>query len=258
MNCGRWNPALWGYAGVIRKLGRDFGFVKLVLFGSIGLYLACMMVDPSGIRSGVGLSFLAPSTRSLFLFGASGAAPVFVLGHWWTVLSAAWLHGGLMHIAFNMMWVRSLGPVTAEMYGAGRMIIIYTASSITGFFLSSVAGYTLSGYPGAHLTVGASAPIFGLLGALVYYGRRGGSSMVGRQAWSYAVILFIFGLVFPGVDNWAHGGGFVGGYAVAAWLNPLLPERGDHLLAAVICLVATAISILASIIYGLPFLTAAG
>jgi rhomboid protease GluP len=257
LSCGRWNPSLWGYAGAIRKLGGDFGFVKLLLVGCVGLYAASLLMDPTAIRMGGALSFLSPSTRSLFLFGASGAVPVFGYGHWWTVLSAGWLHGGLLHIAFNMMWVRNLAPVTAGIYGAGRMIIIYSASSITGFALSSLMGRGFPNLPflrGAMITVGASAPIFGLLGALVYAGRRGAGSSVGRQAWSYAVILFIFGLLFPGVDNYAHAGGFVGGYALAKWLDPMKPERGDHLLMAVICLAATAVSILASIVYGLPIL----
>jgi rhomboid protease GluP len=261
LNCGRWNPALWGYAGAIRKLGRDFGFVKLLLMGCVGLYVATLLIDPSSIRMGGMLSFLSPSTRGLFLFGASGAVPVFIYGRWWTLLSAGWLHGSLLHILFNMMWVRNLAPVTAEIYGAGRMIIIYTISCIAGFALSSFMGYIVPGLPflrGAALTVGASAPIFGLLGALVYSGRRGASSMVGRQAWSYAVILFIFGLVFPGVDNYAHAGGFVGGYVIGKWLDPMQPERGDHLLAAVVCLLLSALSILASVLFGLPLLTGPG
>ena len=73
------------------------------------------------------MSFMAPASPALFLFGASGSLPVFGLGRWWTVLSAAWLHGGLLHILFNMMWVRQLAPATAELYGPGRMVIIYTA-----------------------------------------------------------------------------------------------------------------------------------
>jgi rhomboid protease GluP len=260
MNCGRWNPSLWGYAGAIRKLGRDFGFVKLVIGGCVVLYLLSYLVDP---QPGSGLmSLLSPGTRGLFLFGASGAIPVFVYGRWWTVLSAAWLHGGLLHILFNMLWVRSIAPTAAEIYGAGRMIIIYTASSITGFLLSSVMGYAFPWLPsflrGASLTIGASAPIFGLLGALVYSGRRGASSMVGRQAWGFAVILFIFGVLFPGVDNYAHAGGFAGGYAMAKRLDPMKPEKGDHLLIAVICLVVTGLSIVASIILGLPVLTQPG
>ena len=55
----------------------------------------------------------------LFRFGASGAIPVFRFDRWWTIFSAGWLHGGLLHIFFNMLWVRQLAPETAELYGAG-------------------------------------------------------------------------------------------------------------------------------------------
>ena len=126
-------------------------------------------------------SMLGPGSRSLFLFGASGAIPVFVYDRWWTVLSAGWLHGGALHILFNLMWVRNLGPAVEDLYGAARMIIIYTIAGVGGFLLSSFAGAYIPPLPflrGAQFTIGASAPIFGLLGALVHYGKRGGSSMV--------------------------------------------------------------------------------
>ncbi len=259
MNCSRWNPGLWGYAPMLRRLGMDLGFTQMVLAGCVTLYVATLLIDPSSIRTGGALSFLSPGVRALFLFGASGAAPVFEYGRWWTVLSAAWLHGGLIHIGFNMMWVRQLAPATAEAYGPARLVVIYTVSSITGFVLSSLAGYYLGAFPfpllrGAIFTVGASAPIFGLLGALVFYGKRGGSSLLGRQAVSYAVILFIFGLVFPGVDNYAHAGGFAGGYYTARFLDPLLPERGDHLLVALVCIALTVLSIVLSVVLGVPVL----
>src|SRR5438046_1386961 len=83
---------------------------------------------------------------------------------------------------------------------------------------------------GASLTLGASASICGLLGALVHYGRKSGSSLIHGQAMNYAVILFVMGLVFPGVDNSAHAGGFLGGYAMSAIFNPLTREKGDHLI----------------------------
>ncbi len=251
LNCGRWNPGLWGYAGTIRKLGNDLGFVKLVLMACAGLYIISYLIDQQPMDGGI-LNLFSPGPKGLLLFGASGALPVIFLGHWWTLLSAGWLHGSLLHIAFNMMWVRSLAPTTAETYGAGRMVIIYTVSSITGFFLSSVAAYVRYGiYSQGHYTVGASAAIFGLLGALVYYGRRG-SGAVGRQAWGYAVFFFIIGLIVPMVNNWAHGGGFVGGYLAGMVLNPMKPERGDHLLIAVVCLLLTALAIVVSILTGLP------
>ena len=264
-HCGRRNPGMFGFAAAVRALGRDFGFVKLVIGGSIALYITTLLVDSEGIQSGGLLNFLSPSTRALFLFGASGQIPVFELGRWWTLLSAGWLHGGILHLLFNMSVLRSFAPATAEFYGPGRMIIIYTLSSVTGFLFSSVAYELLPWIPlgrvlgflglgGAHLTIGASAPIFGLLGALLYYGKRTGSRVIREQMVMYAIAFAVFGLVMPGIDNQAHLGGFVGGYLTARVLDPLAPERGDHLLVAVVCVAATVLAIVASVVSGLPVL----
>jgi len=173
---------------------------------------------------------------------------VFVEGRWWTLLSAGWVHAGLLHILFNMLWVRQLGPAVADIYGAARMVIIYTIACVTGFFLSSflAAFAAIPFFSGAGYTLGASAPIFGLLGALVYYGRRGGSSLVRSEATGYAITLFVFGLIMPGVDNAAHAGGFLGGYLAGLWLDPLKAERMDHFVGAAICLGLTALSIVTS------------
>ena len=249
--CGRRNPGLWGFAPLVRSFGADLGFVTLIIGGSVVLYIVSLLLSGGAIRMGGLFSMFAPSVPSLFLLGASGAVPVFGYGRWWTVLSAGWLHGGLLHILFNMLWVRQLAPATAELYGAGRLVIIYTVSGVAGFALSTFAGAYLPFLGGAGFTVGASAPIFGLLGALVHYGRRAGSSVVHGQAVGYAVMLFVFGLIMPGVDNFAHAGGFVGGYAASRVLDPLRPERIDHLVIALVCLALTALSIAASIVHGL-------
>jgi rhomboid protease GluP len=259
-NCGRRNPGLWGFGPVLRRFGNDLGFVTLVVYGCTGLYLATLVVSillGEPIVSGSIFSMLGPGGATLFIFGASGAVPVFIYDRWWTLLSAGWLHAGALHILFNMMWVRQLGPAVADMYGAARMIIIYTIACVVGFFFSSAAGHFLPGLPflhGAARTIGASAPIFGLLGALVHYGRRGGSSLIGSQAFSYALTNFVFGLLMPGIDNFAHAGGFVGGYLASMWLDPLKPERMDHFVGAAICLLATALSIIASILTGIRYL----
>jgi rhomboid protease GluP len=258
LSCGRRNPGMWGFAPAFRRLGQDFGFTPAVIGGCVALYAASLLLDPSGIGRGSLFSLLAPTTRTLFVLGASGAVPVFELGRWWTVLSASWLHGGLLHILFNMLWVRQLAPETAEAYGPARMVIIYTASGVIGFLTSSLVGHYLFFLPrvlgGASFTVGASAPIFGLLGAIVHYGRRRGSSAVGRQALGYAVVLGLFGFVMQGIDNWAHLGGFVGGYVASRWLDPWRPERVDHVVGAFACLAATVAAVIASVLTGLPAL----
>jgi rhomboid protease GluP len=253
-HCGVRNPGLWGYAPLVRSLGRDLGFVPFLIGACVVLYVASLVMSGGGSMRGGPMGLLSPSSGSLIFLGASGAVPVVGYGRWWTVLSAAFLHGSLLHILFNMLWVRQLAPATAEVYGAGRMVVIYTASAITGFALSTLAGLYLSGVPfigGGLVTVGASAPIFGLLGALVYYGRRGGSSHISGQATSYALVLFVFGFISPGVDNWAHAGGFAGGWLAGRVLDPLAPERIDHLVAALVCLALSVLSVAASILDGL-------
>jgi rhomboid protease GluP len=254
LNCGRRNPGMWGLTAAIGRLGRDVGFVQAVIGGCVLLYVLMLVVDPQGIRMGGLFSLLAPSQESLLRFGASGAIPVFYLGRWWTVLSAGWLHAGLLHIGLNLYWVRFLAPQVAEFYGPGRMVIIYSVSSVTGFLLSSTMGVFvhLPVLGGSQLTVGASAPLLGFLGALVYYGRRSGSRAVGAQAWSYALYMVIFGFLMPRVDNWAHIGGYAGGYLTGRLLDPLRPERGNHLVAAIVCLVLTALSIIASLVIPVP------
>src|SRR5262245_3904596 len=252
--CGRRNPGLWGFGPALRRFGNDMGFVSLVIYGCLVLYGATLVFSLAigeGIIGGSLVGALGPGHNTLFVFGESGAVPVFYYNRWWTVLSAGWLHAGALHILFNIMWVRQLGPAVADIFGAARMIIIYTIAGICGFLLSSFAGAYLPALPlltGATFTVGASAPIFGLLGALVHYGRRGGSSLVKSEAMGYAVTLFVFGLIMPGVDNFAHAGGFAGGYLASLWLDPLKRERMDHFVGAVLCLAITAIAILWSIV----------
>jgi rhomboid protease GluP len=255
-HCGRRNPGLWGFAPSLRSLGQDLGFVPFVIGFSVIMYgLTLVYSGPSALSSNP-LNFLAPSPYSLLMFGAAGAVPVFQLGRWWTVLSASWLHGNLLHILFNVLWIRQLAPEVAELYGPGRMVVIYTLAGICGFALSSAAGQFLGFIPipllqGATFTVGASAPAFGLLGALVYYGQRTGSRVIHAQAWNWAVTLFVLGLVMAGVDNYAHAGGFAGGYLVSRVFDPLKPERIDHMLMAVVCLALSVLSVVVSVLHGL-------
>lgn len=256
-NCGRRNPGLWGFAPALRALGGDLGFVPFVIGTCVVLYGLTLVFSGGSIGMGGLFNMFSPSTQALFLFGASGSLPVFAGGRWWTILSASWLHGGALHILFNMLWVRQLAPATSEMYGPGRMVIIYIVAGAAGFALSSFAGAyipPLLFLRGGQFTVGASAAIFGLLGSLVYYGRRTGSSHIGSQATSYALMMGLFGFVMPGVDNFAHAGGFAGGYLMGRLLDPLKPERIDHIAVAIACLVASLLSVVVSIVHGVQFL----
>jgi rhomboid protease GluP len=253
-NCGRRNPGLWGYAPALRSLGQDLGFVPFVLGTCIVMYgLSLVMTTMLGGSIGGGgiFSLLSPDPNANLLLGASGSIPVFRLGRWWTVLSASWLHGGLLHIGMNMMAMRSLAPAIADLFGPGRMVIIYTAGGVAGFALSSFAGAYLPALfmlRGSPLTVGASASIAGLIGAVLAYGHRSGSSQARAFAIQYVVMLVMIGFLMPQIDNYAHIGGFGGGYLAAKTLDPLKPERIDHMVMALGCLALAILSIVFSLV----------
>ena len=216
------------------------------------MYVLSLLSDPGQIFRGGLFGMLSPSPRSLFLFGASGAVPVIGYGRWWTVLSAAWLHGGLLHIVMNMMWLRDLMPAAQRMYGIGRLLVIYTVSAASGFALTSaMALFPLGFLGGAGFTVGASAPLFGLFGALIVYGQRSGNRALGQQVWRWVLIFAVIGFLIPVIDNWAHLGGFAGGYLAARALDPLKPEKPGHMLAGLACIAANAAALLASVLQGM-------
>jgi rhomboid protease GluP len=250
-NCGRRNPSLWGFAPALRALGGDLGFVPFVMGACAIIYGLTLVYSGQSIRMTGVFGFLGPSELSILVFGGSGAYPVFRLDRWWTVLSAGWLHAGLLHITLNMLALRQLAPAVAELYGPGRTVIVYVIAGFVGFLASSLMGYLLPGVPligGSQLTLGASAPIAGLIGALWYYGRRAGSTQVRTYATQSVIMMLVYGFMLPGIDNWAHGGGVAGGYFAARLLDPLKPERVDHIMIAVVCLAISILSVVASFI----------
>ena len=253
-SCGRANPGLWGFGPALRQLGADFGFVPMIIGVSAILYTLMLLASGSELEiAGGGMSFLIPTQRAMIIFGASGYVPVVREGWWWTLLTASWIHGSFLHILFNMMWVRDLAPALIDLIGAPRTVIIYVLAGVCGFLFSSLmpaVHLSIPFFHGAPLTLGASASVLGLLGALLHYGRKSGSRLIHSTALNYVVILFVMGLIMPGVDNTAHAGGFLGGYAVSALFNPLTREKGDHLIIALVLLGATFLAIVYSIVHG--------
>ncbi len=259
--CGRLRPGLWGLTSLLRRGGSDdLGFLQAVTWACGALYLATLVVSVEGIHHSGLLGLFAPDSRALVVFGASGAVPVFGLGRWWTVLSAGWLHGSAPHILFNMLAARTLIPAVAQLYGAARTVILWVVACATGFLVSSLAGQYLAFAPsllrGAELTVGASASIYGLIGALLVCGQRTGNWMADAHAREWALSGVILGVFMPGIDNWAHLGGFLGGWFVARWLDPLRGERGDHMLVALALLLLSASAVCAALVTGLALVRA--
>ena len=194
--CGRRQPGLWGFAPSLGRLIGRVSVAKAITLVCGAAYLLALALDPGALTRPRGLfNILAPSSTALDALGMTGAYAL-ARGRWWTLLTAIYLHGGLLHIAFNMLWVNQLAPAVEEVYGRARLIVIYTAAG--------VAGFALSGFLGPQFTVGASGAVFGLLGAMVAYARRRGGTYgmaVLRQYWQWAVVLFVLGFLMPGVTS---------------------------------------------------------
>jgi rhomboid protease GluP len=136
-------------------------------------------------------------------------------GQIWRLITPVFLHGGLLHIGFNMYALSILGRELERFYGHRRFLILYMVSGFTGFVVSYLFTSASS--------VGASTAIFGLLGAYAVFifrnqavfGRN--SQRVLRNLGQVLVINLIIGLS-PGIDNWGHLGGLIGG-AVIGWFG---------------------------------------
>jgi rhomboid protease GluP len=210
MHCGRKNPGLWGYGPGLQLLLGRLSLVPLIIGVCVALYLISLALDIGAILRPQGmLGFLAPSPYVLYRLGMTGSVIV-AEGRWWTLVTAIYLHGGLLHILFNVLWLRQLGEMVDSLFGASRTFILFTLTGIAGFIVSVLVHVPA--------TIGASGSIFGLLGALVFYGRKRGGDFgtaVYRQVGSWALFAFLFGMLTPAVNNFAHAGGFISGYLIA-------------------------------------------
>ena len=206
--CGTKKPGSWWKNNTWTRSFKDSNqFIKALIAANVGMYLISILFNPGATGLSLNpLTFLSPSDTSLFLLGATGTVPIDKYHRLWTLVSASFLHGGILHIFFNMAALRQLASVVNCEFGVYRMFVIYTVSGIIGFLISYLAGVAF--------TIGASASVCGLVGAVLYYGKsRGGiyGRNLYRQISIWVIFLFVFGLIVPGINNWGHGGGILAG-----------------------------------------------
>jgi rhomboid protease GluP len=238
--CGVSHPGSWLKNNPWTRGIRDSDqLLKAIIYTNIGFYVLSLLLNVRGTSfSPNPFALLSPDSGTLLLLGAAGTYPIAQLDRWWTLVSANYLHGSILHILFNMFALRYLGYLVIEEYGAYRMFIIYTLGGVIGFLASYLAGVPL--------TIGASAAICSLMGSILYFGKsRGGAygQIIFRQIGGWAIGIFIFGLLFPGIDNWGHGGGMVAGVALGFLLGyqERRKENLSHKLLAGLCMIVTVV-----------------
>jgi len=220
--CGRLYPALFGLRPLLDRmfpLGSHLS--KPLVMALVAIYLVTVLISQKLVGSSEGgLSSFSPDGRILVLTGAHYTPFILEQGQWWRLITACFLHGNLMHILFNGVALYQLGPLIEEAYGPARFAILFVLTGIVGNLVS---------LPFVGLSVGASGALFGMIGAAIAYGKRRGGTH-GQLIRDYGIRWLVFGLVFgflfPGINNYAHAGGALAGFALAWTFDVYRVNRG--------------------------------
>jgi rhomboid protease GluP len=203
-------PAPW-----VRRSQSTISLTQVLFGANVAVYLAM------ALASGSVVDFPGETAAR---FGAN-FGPYTLSGDWWRLVTYMFLHGGILHIAFNMWCLWDLGALSESLYGRWTFASIYLITGVSGG-LASVA------WNPRVLSVGASGAIFGLAGALIasfYLGEFSLPSIaIGgtlRSLVVFAVFNLFFGSMFGGIDNACHIGGLVSGLILGAFIAKLAPQQ---------------------------------
>jgi rhomboid protease GluP len=167
------------------------------------------------------------------LFGGPSGIELYKLGEnipydfpgWgpWRLIMGTFLHGGLLHIGMNMFVLLDIAPIVEELYGSARFLFLYIACGIGGSLCSTFFGRGPS--------VGASGAILGIIGALIAVTtKRGGANIQAMRSRliSWVIMIFAFGFLVRGIDNWGHFGGLVVGFLLGKIFADRQPAPGPE------------------------------
>ncbi len=222
--CPACGVSMWGIPGgglgrLLRLAVPAVGSLSVVLITvNVIMSLLEMAVAAGASRGGPTGLLMSMPREVLYLLGAK-SAPAIWNGEVWRLITANYLHGGLIHLAFNGYALINLGPLVEESFGWRKFFLIYTTTGVMGFVVSSLVR------PGS-LSIGASAALFGLLAFAVVFGRfRAGPA--GRALAQHLLRWLMFGLIMfliPGIDNAAHLGGAACGALLGLVVDPGEPR----------------------------------
>ena len=241
--CGLSSPGSWWKSNIlIRGYLNAEHITRIIILVNGFLFVISILLSPTTMNLSINpFTLFSPSNKILLLLGATGTIPINQFHRWWTLVSASYLHGGIIHIFFNMVVLYQIAPLILQEYGFNRTVILYTLGGVIGFYVSYLFGVPF--------TIGASASLFALIGSILYYGKsRGGvyGQIIFKQLIGWVIGLFLFGLLVPGINNWAHGGGLGGGIVLGFLLGykERKKETYFHKILANFCIVLTILILL--------------
>lgn len=242
----------FGMAAATRSLSRLLPTTSPATYGI--LTLSCLLygasllatLRTSGLQPPAGGGFSALmglggiSGQILYRLGASLPWPGDLLQPW-RLIMASFLHGGLLHIGFNMWVLMDIGPQIEELYGSARYLFMYVVTGIGAYLLSSLVG---------HFSIGGSGSLLGLIGVLlaVTTNRRSASmQMLRSQLIKWLIYIAIMGFMFSGIDNFAHLGGLISGFILGKIMVDRAPSSPEERRNANVLGWATGLAVAASL-----------
>ena len=205
--------------------GRILGIIPIpstatsaVVAATIALYAISWYMTVSSGSSQLSPESVMGGISGEVLLRLGAKSPHILMGQWWRLVTAIFLHAGLLHIGFNLWCLFDLGPEVESLFSTAKFVVFYLVAGVAGFLLS----FWWSPFG---MSVGASGSILGMIGVLIgasfHHGHLGKEYR--GQLWRWVIYIFIFGLFFA-VDNAAH----IGGLATGALLGYLVPEGEEE------------------------------
>jgi membrane associated rhomboid family serine protease/Tfp pilus assembly protein PilF len=219
----RVEPAPW-----LRQQSTSMAVTQAIFGINVAVFIAMVLAGVSMLDH--------PAGPDLVRWGAN-FGPLTAGGQWWRLLTCVFIHGGLLHIAFNMWCLWDLGRLAESLYGHWTFAAVYLITGLS-------ASLTSLAWNPAVLSVGASGAIFGIAGALIasfYLGEfslpRAAISGTLRSVAMFVGYNLIFGAVIARTDNAAHVGGLVMGLILGALIAKVAPLQDEPLRRAGVLLV---------------------
>lgn len=192
-----------------------------------------------------GVSPVNPTVDQLMVWGADNAGNVLLGGEWWRIVSAMFVHVGILHLATNMWCLWNLALLAEPLMGSWGLLAAYILTGAAGNLLSTLVNWILyhdsPGGPVFPAGAGASGAVFGIAGVLIVLLKSdrlpvppGELKRLRKSVINFAVLNLVLGLSISGgnlflhsglnIDNMAHAGGFTFGLIFAA---PMVPRIGS-------------------------------
>lgn len=199
-----------------------------------------------------GVHFWSPGSQELLAWGANNAYKI-QDGQWWRLASSMFIHGGLLHLGFNMYALWNIGRLVERLLGSVGLLVLYFVSGLVGSLASNMW------MPGV-VSVGASGAVFGVLGSIVGLLMRTRGTVPRAIANRLRVMALIFigvniylGLSWAGIDNAAHVGGLVTGFLCGVLLgHPITPEAARGRLRRALLALLLGAAVIAGGVLALP------